>query len=363
MTRRHSHRTQGRQRVRRGGLLVRGTGVPGWQSRVGEPGSAFHRGANARGRADDVDAFLPADASIGLAKLDVEGHEHAVLLGARTLLENGRLRDLIFEDHDRQHSRVTPLLEAAGYHVFALHARWHKPSLVPYQDVDWSASNRVGTMNYLATLDADRARRGFSPRVGSVSACAPGQRHDVAHASPARWRRAARRRPPVRNSPPRQAPGPPHALRNCRLADEARERVRESRWRGLTGAQFGRAARSRADRRSPPPRPGGRRPSPPARRARNALRPACRRRSGTAPAARGAPPGTRPAGADVLSEPAPSDERFERLERLALLAPAIVVGAGDHQPDRSEHVDREPLAQQRHGLDGEAEILPGLIPG
>ncbi|HEX6389188.1 MAG TPA: FkbM family methyltransferase, partial [Solirubrobacteraceae bacterium] len=37
---------------------------------------------------------------IGLLKIDVEGHEPEVLRGARRLLESGRVRDIIFEDHD-----------------------------------------------------------------------------------------------------------------------------------------------------------------------------------------------------------------------------------------------------------------------
>lgn len=110
-----------------------------------------------------LDVFLPADTTIGLAKLDVEGHEHAVLLGAEKLLHTGRLRDLIFEDHHLQPSRVTQLLEAAGYSVFTLYARWHKPCLIPYQDVLQNVSKGFGSMNYLATLDVDRVRARFRP--------------------------------------------------------------------------------------------------------------------------------------------------------------------------------------------------------
>src|SRR5262249_13978449 len=81
-----------------------------------------------------LDASVPPDVAIGLANLDVEGHEAAVLQGAARILGAGRLRDLIFEDLHHDTSPGAGLLEAAGYHVFALHAAWHKPALIPHRD-------------------------------------------------------------------------------------------------------------------------------------------------------------------------------------------------------------------------------------
>jgi FkbM family methyltransferase len=109
-----------------------------------------------------LDAFVPEDIAIGLAKLDVEGHERDVLQGAAKLLHSGRLRDLIFEDQQRQQpSHVTQLLEAAGYSVFALYALWHKPCLMPYQDVLHHVPQGSFNNNYLATLDVERVRARF----------------------------------------------------------------------------------------------------------------------------------------------------------------------------------------------------------
>ena len=108
-----------------------------------------------------LDEFLAVNATIGLAKLDVEGHEHAVLLGGRELLRTGRLRDVIFEDHSRPPTRVTDLLEAAGYSVFKLYARWHGPRLIPCRDALQLGSTAFASMNYLATLDVDRVRARF----------------------------------------------------------------------------------------------------------------------------------------------------------------------------------------------------------
>jgi FkbM family methyltransferase len=105
-----------------------------------------------------LDASVPGDVGIGLAKLDVEGHERAVLEGATQLLAGGRLRDLIFEDLQPHSSPVTGMLEAVGYRVFALCAPWHKPCLMSHRD---GARPRFATHNYLATLDPDRARARF----------------------------------------------------------------------------------------------------------------------------------------------------------------------------------------------------------
>lgn len=105
-----------------------------------------------------LDAAVPRDVSIGLAKLDVEGHEQAVLEGVAPLLAGARLRDLIFENLRPHPSPVAGMLEAAAYTVFALRAPWHKPCLMPHRD---GARRGLYTLNYVATLDPGRARRRF----------------------------------------------------------------------------------------------------------------------------------------------------------------------------------------------------------
>jgi FkbM family methyltransferase len=107
-----------------------------------------------------LDASVPRDVRIGLAKLDVEGHESLVLEGAARLLASGRLRDLIYEDLQPQAGPLPAMLEAVGYRVFALGAPWHKPCLLPHRDAAWW---RFPTHNYLATLDPVRARTRFRP--------------------------------------------------------------------------------------------------------------------------------------------------------------------------------------------------------
>lgn len=105
-----------------------------------------------------LDDFLPADSKVGLAKLDVEGHEMAVLNGARKLLAEHRLRDLIFEDFSEQPGELAIKLEEFGYTVFAMLSQWAKPGLQPLREFDPRQQNFFSS-NYLATLDPKRAQK------------------------------------------------------------------------------------------------------------------------------------------------------------------------------------------------------------
>ena len=64
---------------------------------------------------DTLDGLTGADGQIDLLKLDVEGHEAAVLHGATGLLGRGAVRDIIFEEHAPYPSPTTRLLEGQGY--------------------------------------------------------------------------------------------------------------------------------------------------------------------------------------------------------------------------------------------------------
>ncbi len=102
-----------------------------------------------------LDRILADLGPVGLAKMDVEGHEEAVLRGAQQALKGRQIRDWVFENHLDYPSPVTDLFEQAGYTVFQLQKRFIGPALVP-------ASRPVPRSvwepaNYLATLDPDRA--------------------------------------------------------------------------------------------------------------------------------------------------------------------------------------------------------------
>jgi FkbM family methyltransferase len=103
-----------------------------------------------------------ADRHVGVLKLDVEDHEPAALRGARTALEQGRIRDILFEDHSSYPSATTRALEQHGYSVFDLASRGLGVALhraerqVTYPS--WDAPMRLGT------LDPARAERRLSAR-------------------------------------------------------------------------------------------------------------------------------------------------------------------------------------------------------
>lgn len=98
-----------------------------------------------------LDDILPPGQKIGVLKIDVEGHELAVFKGAAQAIAEGRVRDIIFEEHATYPSEVSEHLEGAGYSVFLLHKGIFGPVLHP--------ANLPPSIlpNYLATLDTERA--------------------------------------------------------------------------------------------------------------------------------------------------------------------------------------------------------------
>jgi FkbM family methyltransferase len=108
-----------------------------------------------------LDDFHTERAEIGLIKIDVEGHELAVLEGAGRILEQKLVRDIVFEDYYAQPSPVTERLQAAGYVVFALLTAWHKPILLTLDQLSRRSRQEYDVTNFLATRDPERARQRF----------------------------------------------------------------------------------------------------------------------------------------------------------------------------------------------------------
>ena len=98
---------------------------------------------------------------IGVMKLDVEGHELAVLQGAEGLFRTRRVRDCVFEEHRAFPTDVTTWFETHGYTVLRIARRLVGPKLIdprlPYERVSWLP------VSLLATADAKRARQRFAP--------------------------------------------------------------------------------------------------------------------------------------------------------------------------------------------------------
>ncbi|MSO23344.1 MAG: FkbM family methyltransferase [Acidobacteria bacterium] len=103
---------------------------------------------------EQLDHLLPGDAQVGLAKLDVEGHEAAVLRGAENLLQRRAIRDIVFEDIEGYPSAAMKLLESHGYSLFSLAKSFYAPRLC---GVDRAGVSVRNDPNYLATLNPDRA--------------------------------------------------------------------------------------------------------------------------------------------------------------------------------------------------------------
>lgn len=102
-----------------------------------------------------LDECVPPDARIGVAKLDVEGHELAVLRGATRILASGAVRDWVFEDLGAQPSAATALFQTHGYAIFVLQTRWRGPGL---RALNATASGADLPHNFLATRAPERAR-------------------------------------------------------------------------------------------------------------------------------------------------------------------------------------------------------------
>jgi hypothetical protein len=105
-------------------------------------------------------------AHIGVLKIDVEGHEAAVLQGAASLLARHGIRDIVFEEHGSHPTNATRLLEGYGYALFRLRQRFLGLSADPAGE-----SGKHGQWDppsYLATTDPDRATVRLAPRGWAV---------------------------------------------------------------------------------------------------------------------------------------------------------------------------------------------------
>jgi FkbM family methyltransferase len=107
-----------------------------------------------------LDSAFPPDTAIGVLKIDIEGHELAALRGAKRMIGQGRIRDIVFEEHNTRSSPVVALLASSGYEVFRLHKRFFGPELrdpgTPVKESTWESPS------FLATRDAERAKARFA---------------------------------------------------------------------------------------------------------------------------------------------------------------------------------------------------------
>ncbi|WLT38828.1 FkbM family methyltransferase [Synechocystis sp. B12] len=98
------------------------------------------------------------DTTIQVLKLDVEGHELNVLLGAQKMILENRIRDIIFEEHHPYPNPVSEFLTEQGYSVFRITKGFFKPNLKSPQI---TAYHPWEPPCYLATKDVDRSFQRF----------------------------------------------------------------------------------------------------------------------------------------------------------------------------------------------------------
>lgn len=108
-----------------------------------------------------LDDLFPSG-EIQVLKIDVEGHELAVLEGAERLLEERRVRDVIFEEHAIYPAPSMTFLEERGMALFTIK---HTPlGLRVRPIVEGPAPGGWPGPNYLATRDPERALARLRPR-------------------------------------------------------------------------------------------------------------------------------------------------------------------------------------------------------
>ncbi len=97
--------------------------------------------------------------SVGVMKVDVEGHEASVFSGAQSLLAGKRIRDILFEEHEAYPAHSHKLLLGHGYHLFRVTRSTFRPLLLPPEE---QSRNGFLPPNFLATLDPQRASSRFT---------------------------------------------------------------------------------------------------------------------------------------------------------------------------------------------------------
>ncbi|NDJ16380.1 FkbM family methyltransferase [Myxacorys almedinensis] len=92
--------------------------------------------------------------TVGVMKIDVEGHELSVLKGASQLIEQNKIRDIIFEERANYPTAVTQFLESYGYTIFHLS---HTLSGLKIEPLAGKHLTIPYFINCLATVDPERA--------------------------------------------------------------------------------------------------------------------------------------------------------------------------------------------------------------
>jgi FkbM family methyltransferase len=109
-----------------------------------------------------LERFLDPNRSIGVMKIDAEGHQAAVLQSVGAHLRSNNIRDIVFEEETKFPAPSHRILQDAGYSLFWFEEHFRGPKIVP-PDKQYRPKRPYDIMpSFLATLDPNRAQRLFS---------------------------------------------------------------------------------------------------------------------------------------------------------------------------------------------------------
>jgi len=111
---------------------------------------------------ETLDAVMGSTGTVGVLKVDVEGHEASVVSGGAHALADGRIRDILFEAPEGYPSPVSRALEGHGYTILNVVGTLFGPRLGPASA--HMTRRKWEAPSLLATVDVDRARYRFAPR-------------------------------------------------------------------------------------------------------------------------------------------------------------------------------------------------------
>jgi FkbM family methyltransferase len=110
----------------------------------------------------NLDSLLGEDETIGVLKMDVQGHELGVLQGMARLLQRRAVRDIVFEEEATFPAPTHEYLKSHGYSIFGLQRTFAGVRSLP--DAQPAVDPESGPVpNYLATRDPERALARLTP--------------------------------------------------------------------------------------------------------------------------------------------------------------------------------------------------------
>jgi len=93
--------------------------------------------------------------TVQVMKLDIEGHELAACKGAKSLLQNRQIKNILFEDFNIYKSEMAYYLKRFGYTILTMRGSLRGPYLT-------DLNPRSDAYNFVATTDAEECRSRYA---------------------------------------------------------------------------------------------------------------------------------------------------------------------------------------------------------